>query len=209
MKLIQLTTQTFLDKTASSEPIPGGGSISALCGSVAASLTQMVAGLTIGKKRYVEVESQMQQILRDATKIRERLMSYIDKDSEAYDLVFSALKLPKETDEEKRIRAEKIQKATKDAATIPMEVAELVYDLIPQIEAVVKRGNQNAITDGCVAMMCARTAVLGALLNVRINLSSIKDEDFVRTYTDKASRLEREIREIEADILSYTYGSIQ
>ena len=208
MKLAESTINQFLDLTAGSDPVPGGGSISALCGSVAAALTQMVAQLTIGKKKYADVEDEMQKVAAQAQLIRTKLTEYIDKDSEAYDKVFAAFKLPKETDEEKAIRSHQIQESTKWAATVPMEVAEAVYEMVPLIETVVKNGNTNAITDGCVAMMCARTAILGALLNVRINLGSIKDQNFVDLYTDKAKRMEREIKEIESEILSHTYNSL-
>ncbi|PVZ08033.1 cyclodeaminase/cyclohydrolase family protein [Porphyromonas loveana] len=204
MILTDLTVKGFLAETAGQEPVPGGGSISALNGSIAAALAEMVANLTIGKKKYVEVEAEMQTIAAQAAAIQKELVLDIDRDSDAYNKVFAAFKLPKETDDEKAVRSAQIQEMTKYAASVPMEVARRVHSLLPLIEAVVAKGNQNAITDGCVAMMCARTAIIGALLNVRINLTSIKDEDFVRSHAQEADAIEADAVRREAEVLAIT-----
>ncbi len=202
--LTDLTVKGLLDVTAGKEPVPGGGSISALSGSIAAALTEMVAGLTIGKKKYADVEEQMKQLVERVQKIRQQLLLDVDRDSEAYNVVFAAFQMPKETDEEKAARSAQIQEATKIAANVPMEVARRVYSLLSDIEEVVSNGNQNAVTDGCVAMMSARNAIIGALFNVRINLTSIKDEQYVADMTAEADRLEREVIEREAKVIEYT-----
>lgn len=202
--LTDLTVKGLLDVTAGKDPVPGGGSISALSGSIAAALTEMVAGLTIGKKKYADVEEQMKQLVERVQKIRQQLLLDVDRDSEAYNVVFAAFQMPKETDEEKAARSAQIQEATKIAANVPMEVARRVYSLLSDIEEVVSNGNQNAVTDGCVAMMSARNAIIGALFNVRINLTSIKDEQFVADMTAEADRLEREVIEREAKVIEYT-----
>lgn len=202
--LTDLTVKGFLDTTAGKDPVPGGGSISALCGSIAAALTEMVAGLTIGKKKYAEVEEQMKQLVERVQEIRQQLILDVDRDSEAYNVVFAAFQMPKDTDEEKAARSAQIQEATKIAANVPMEVARRVYSLLSDIEEVVSNGNQNAVTDGCVAMMSARNAIIGALFNVRINLTSIKDEQYVADMTAEADRLEREVIEREAKVIEYT-----
>lgn len=202
--LTDLTVKGLLDVTAGKDPVPGGGSISALTGSIAAALTEMVAGLTIGKKKYAEVEEQMKELVERVQKIRQQLIFDVDRDSEAYNVVFAAFQMPKETDEEKAARSAQIQEATKIAANVPMEVARRVYSLLSDIEEVVSNGNQNAVTDGCVAMMSARNAIIGALFNVRINLTSIKDEQFVADMTAEADRLEREVIEREAKVIEYT-----
>ena len=202
--LTDLTVKGLLDVTAGKDPVPGGGSISALCGSIAAALTEMVAGLTIGKKKYAEVEEQMKELVERVQKIRQQLILDVDRDSEAYNVVFAAFQMPKETDEEKAARSAQIQEATKIAANVPMEVARRVYSLLSDIEEVVSNGNQNAVTDGCVAMMSARNAIIGALFNVRINLTSIKDEQYVADMTAEADRLEREVIEREAKVIEYT-----
>ena len=202
--LTDLTVKGLLDVTAGKDPVPGGGSISALSGSIAAALTEMVAGLTIGKKKYADVEEQMKQLVERVQKIRQQLLLDVDRDSEAYNVVFAAFQMPKETDEEKAARSAQIQEATKIAANVPMEVARRVYSLLSDIEEVVSNGNQNAVTDGCVAMMSARNAIIGALFNVRINLTSIKDEQYVADMTAEADRLEREVIEREAKVIEYT-----
>ena len=202
--LTDLTVKGLLDVTAGKDPVPGGGSISALCGSIAAALTEMVAGLTIGKKKYAEVEEQMKQLAERVQQIRQQLILDVDRDSEAYNVVFAAFQMPKDTDEQKAARSAQIQEATKIAANVPMEVARRVYSLLSDIEEVVSNGNQNAVTDGCVAMMSARNAIIGALFNVRINLTSIKDEQYVADMTAEADRLEREVIEREAKVIEYT-----
>nr|WP_129729677.1 cyclodeaminase/cyclohydrolase family protein [Parabacteroides goldsteinii] len=201
--LVDLTIKDFLAETAGNAPVPGGGSISALNGAIATALTEMVANLTIGKKKYADVEGQMKTIATEAALIRERLIRDIDRDSEAYDRVFAAFKLPKETEEQIAERSRIIQDATKEAAMVPMRVAEEVASVMETIIYVAHRGNRNAVTDACVAMMAARTCVLGALLNVRINLASIKDEVFVERMKIKADYLESEAIRIETKLLKW------
>lgn len=201
--LANLSIKDFLAETAANTPVPGGGSISALNGAIATALTEMVANLTIGKKKYADYEGQMKTIAVEAATIRKRLIDYIDEDSNAYNRVFSAFKLPKETEEEALRRSEEIQEATKMAALVPMKVAEEVGSVMETIIYVAHKGNQNAVTDACVAMMAARTCVLGALLNVRINLSSIKDQAFVQRMTEQADHLEAEAIRIETKLLEW------
>ncbi|MDF9830823.1 cyclodeaminase/cyclohydrolase family protein [Parabacteroides sp. PF5-6] len=201
--LVDLTIKDFLAETASNTPVPGGGSIAALNGAIATALTEMVANLTIGKKKYAEYEGQMQAIAVEAAAIRQKFITYIDKDSDAYNRVFNAFKLPKETEEEIARRSQEIQDATKEAADVPMRVAEEMAEVMETVIYVAHKGNQNAVTDACVAMMSARNCVLGALLNVRINLSSIKDEAYVKRMTEKADHLEAEAIRIEKKLLDW------
>ena len=202
--LTELTVKGLLAETAGDAPVPGGGSISALNGAIATALAEMVANLTIGKKKYADVQDEMAEIAKSAAALQKELVLDVDRDSEAYDGVAQAFKLPKETEEEKAIRSAAIQENTKKAALVPMEVARRASALLPAIEAVVARGNQNAVTDGCVAMMCARVAVVGALFNVRINLTSIKDEEFVARLREEADRLEADILAREAAVIAHT-----
>jgi len=201
--LAELSVKEFLSVTAGNDPVPGGGSISALCGSLGAALGQMVANLTIGKKKYADVEESMKEIATVFKSYLDELTQDIDKDSDAYDAVFSAFQLPKETEDDKAIRAQRIESATKIAADVPLQVAQKACKMMEIIQMVAKTGNQNAVTDACVAMMCARTAVLGALLNVRINLSSIKDAEYVEQLKKEAERLEKEAIEKETQLLAW------
>lgn len=200
--LVNLTVKEFLAKTAGYDPVPGGGSISALNAALAAALSEMVANLTLGKKKYEDKEEMMKEIAQKSSNYQAGFIKDIDADSDAYNKVFDAFKLPKETDEEKAHRSEQIQIATKIAADVPMQVARNAYALMDQIEKVAANGNQNAITDACVAMMAARTAVLGALLNVRINLGSIKDIEYVERMTKEAAQLEKDAIRREQELLS-------
>lgn len=202
--LTELTVKSFLAETAGEAPVPGGGSISALNGAIAASLCQMVANLTIGKKKYADCEAEMKEIAAKVASIAQELVLDVDRDSDAYDKVFAAFKLPKETDEEKAARSQAIQESTKYAAEVPMEVARRVYSLLDMIDAVVARGNQNAVTDGCVAMMCARCAIVGALFNVRINLTSLKDRDFASKLRQEADKMEEEVNRREKNVIAHT-----
>ena len=199
--LVDLTIKEFLNKVAGSDPVPGGGSIAALNGAVASALAAMVANLTIGKKNYEEHEELMNHIASLALREKDVFIADIDRDSEAYDAVFACFKMPKATDEEKAARSAAIQEATRHAALIPMEVARKALEVMPVIADIARLGNRNAITDACVAMMAARSAVLGALLNVRINLGVLKDKEFVQELQAEADRIEQTACRKEKELL--------
>jgi formiminotetrahydrofolate cyclodeaminase len=195
------TVTEYLEKTASGEPVPGGGSIAALSAAAAASLTEMVANLTIGKKGYASVEAEMRDIARAASKLRHKFIGDIDNDPRAYQQVIAAFQLPKNTETEKHRRANAIQDGFKNAALIPMSVAENGFKIMDLAKKVIEKGNKNAATDGAVAAMAARTAVMAALYNVKINLTAIKDEAFVEELSQKVKTLERQMKDKEKAIL--------
>lgn len=199
--LTELTVKDFLNKVAGSDPVPGGGSIAALNGAIASALAAMVANLTIGKKNYADCEELMKQIAERAAGLKEEFVADVDRDSEAYDRVFACFKMPKATDEEKAARSAAIQEATKFAAQVPMEVARRAYGLMDTIAQVARKGNQNAVTDACVAMMAARSSVLAALMNVRINLGSLKDKEFALAMQAEADGLEQQALAKEKELL--------
>ena len=203
-----LSIKDFLNKTASNTPVPGGGSISALNGAIATALAEMLANLTIGKKNYADVEGKMKVTVHDMCNERTLFFEDIDRDAEAYKLVFDAFKLPKETEEQKLNRANQIQQATKQAALIPMEIAQRAFDLMDTIAFTTRNGNKNAVTDGCISMMICRTAVLGALLNVRINLGSINDTEFVIELDLKCSKMEVETIQKEQELIDWVKTSL-
>ena len=203
MKSKDETIQDFLNQTASNSPVPGGGSISALNGAIATALAEMLANLTIGKKNYTEVEEKMKTTTQEMSHQRTLFFEDIDRDAQAYKLVMDAFKLPKETDEEKANRINQIQDATKQAALIPMEIAQRAFTLLDTIAYTTRSGNKNAVTDGCISMMTCRTAVLGALLNVRINLASIKDAAFVGELANKCNTMEAEAMKKEQDLYEW------
>jgi len=193
----------FLQKTASGTPVPGGGSVSALSAALGAGLTEMVANLTIGKKGYEAVENEMKQIAETVQNLREKLVTEVDKDSNAYNDVLAAFKLPRTTEAEKEQRTQAIQDAMKNAARVPLGVANDALQVMDQAEKVIINGNRNAVSDGAVGAMMARTAVLGALFNVKINLASVKDQAFVEEMMQQVNKLESRVHEREKEILSH------
>lgn len=200
--LINKNITDFVATTASNEPVPGGGSIAALAGALSAALAEMVANLTIGKKKYLEVEDEMKHIAKVLEEKRAQLIELIDRDATSFDDVMKAFKMPKETDEEKAARTAAIQEGTKYAASVPLETARVAFSILEHAEQVVVKGNKNAVTDGAVSAMMARTAVLSALMNVKINLGSIKDESFVAEMTKEVEELEAKVVKREAEILN-------
>ena len=202
MNLQDLTIKDFLAKTAGSDPVPGGGSIAALCGTLAAALAEMVTGLTIGRKKYADVQAEMEAIAPRMAEARAKFLDYIDKDAQAYDAVFSAFKMPKDTDEQREARAAAIETTTLYAATVPMAVASLAVEIMPGIAEIAEKGNKNAITDACVAMMTARTAALGAILNVRINIAGLSNTDDASRLAAECDRLQALATERESALLS-------
>lgn len=200
--LADMNVKEFLEKTASNAPVPGGGSVAALSAGVAAALTEMVANLTVGKKGYEDAEEEMKEVIKKGSSYRHQFVEDIDKDSDAFNEVMAAFKLPKETDEDKEARKNAIQAGTKSATLVPLQVAKDAFEMMELIEKVVERGNKNAVTDGAVAAMMARTAVLSALYNVKINLGSIKDAAFVEGVTKEMEELEAKVGVVESQILS-------
>lgn len=197
MKLQDLTLKQFLEKTAANEAVPGGGSSAALNAAIATALAEMVANLTIGKKKYAAVEERMKQIAAEMSANRTYLVNDIDRDADAYRLVMDAYRQPKETETEIALRDEKIEEATKIASLVPMEVAERATKLLDTIIELLETGNRNAVTDGLVGLMTCRTAIMGALFNVRTNLEAISDKAFVAEMIAKCDRMEQETLEKE------------
>jgi formiminotetrahydrofolate cyclodeaminase len=200
--LTDLTVQQLLERIGSGEPVPGGGSVAALAGSLAASLTQMVARLTIGRGGDAAIEQRMSDLQEQASSLRESLTLSIDRDSEAYAAVLAAFRMAKGTDEERKARAAAVQEAFKEAARVPLSVAEMGTAVMGLAEIAITEGNKNAATDGLVGALMARAAVFGAAANVRINLASIADVAFKDVMAEKVSRLEKEATLREGRIMA-------
>ncbi len=200
--LKDLTITEFLERTASAEPLPGGGCTAALNAALAASLTEMVANLTIGRKEFQAVEDDMQEIAQAAADLRTKLQDDIDNDAQAYQAVLAAFKLPKNTDDEKKQRSNAIQEAFKTAATVPLVVARDAFKIMDLAARAIKDGNPNAVTDGAVGVLAARAAALAATYNVKINLSAIKDTAFVAELTREIEELEQQVIAKEKEILA-------
>ncbi len=177
--LTQQPLQEFLDNLASDTAVPGGGSVAATAGAMAAALVSMVCNLTIGREKYAAVEAQMQETLARSEALRRRLTELVEEDVAAFNAVMNAFKLPKQTEEEKEARRAAIQEGYKQATIVPLETARACAELIRLAKTVIENGNPNAASDGGVAVLCAQAGLKGAALNVLINLSSIKDQAFV------------------------------
>ena len=188
--LTEMKLNAFLEKTASNDPVPGGGSISALAAASAAGLVEMVANLTVSGKGFEATQTEMIDISGKAAAFRVKLSECIDQDSKAYHQVILSFKMPKNNEAEATTRTRAIQAALKHAAEVPLWVASETLKVMSLAEMVLKKGNPNAVTDGLVAVMMARTAILGALCNVKINLKSLTDTSYV-------SKLSAQIKEME------------
>lgn len=199
--LKDMRINNFLSKTASGDPIPGGGSVSALAAAAATALSEMVAKLTLGRKKYEAHWPEIQEIVDESSRLRNQFLTDIDGDAEAYNEVFSAYKLPQTSDDAKQLRNTKIQDGLKSAANVPLDVARKALRVLWLAKELIEKGNVNAITDGAVAAMLARSSVLGAAYNVRINLAAIQDEDYKQAVYKEVEYLEAQAMKIEKEAL--------
>jgi formiminotetrahydrofolate cyclodeaminase len=201
MTFAKKTLQTFLDELASAEPAPGGGSVAALSGALAASLVAMVCRLTIGKKGYETVSTEMQTILPRAEAFQRELTDLMQADTDAYSRVMDAYRLPKTTEDEKAARTRAIQAALRHASDVPMRVAEQCVQILALARVVAEKGNKNAATDGGVGALMAEAGARGAVFNVTINLGSITDETFVQDHRARVAKLLIEAERAKREIL--------
>lgn len=189
MKLIDLKLNEYLDILLSDAPAPGGGSVSALAGAQAAALIGMVCDLTIGKEKYADC----QEICEDAKeKIEDLYKGFaeaIDKDTDAFNLVATAFKMPKSTDEEKAARKRAIAAGTLEATKVPFSVMEMAAEGLKVAEAMYGNFNSNAASDFGVAVLNLMTCMKGAWLNVKINLPGVKDENLAGDYRAKGEAM--------------------
>ncbi|HEY6906489.1 MAG TPA: cyclodeaminase/cyclohydrolase family protein [Ignavibacteriaceae bacterium] len=168
--------RNYLDDISSSSPTPGGGNVSAFSGAVACGLGIMVCNLTIGKKKYAEVEEEMKDIKFELSVAKEEFLNLAEKDNQAFEKVMQAFKLPKDTEEQKQTRNQVIEAATLEAAEAPAEVLKYCGKIIPLFQTLAEKGNQNSLSDAGVAAALISTAAEGAFLNVLINCSSLSNQ---------------------------------
>ena len=179
--------QTFLDQLASKASTPGGGSAAAIMGAMGAALISMVANLTVGKKKYEDVEAEMQGFLEQSEAVRTRLTGMIQADVDVFDKVMAAYGMAREIEADKEQRSQAIQAALKEATDVPLACAQLCADVIELCRPVAEKGNINVISDAGVAVLAAHAALRSAALNVYINIGGIRDEEFVN---DRRRKLE-------------------
>jgi formiminotetrahydrofolate cyclodeaminase len=192
----------FLDALASSQPTPGGGSASAYSGAAAAALVAMVTRVTIGKKKYAQVEEEMHAIQAQAEKLRAELTRAVQQDAEAFDAVMDAFRMSKGSPEQEEVRRQAIQEATIIAAEVPLEVARKAVSVMALASQVIAHGNLNAISDGGAAAAMARAALTGAGYNVRINIGSLQDPSRAHDLMHELQDLERRAATLEGQIRS-------
>jgi len=190
--LVDLKVEEFTDRLAAAAPTPGGGSASALAGCLAASLGGMVCDLTLGKSRYAAVEADLQKARQVLQGLRRDLLALVDRDADAYDEVARAMKMPKESPEEKTSRQGALGRASLFATEIPVKSAESCLAVLEQVKIVAEKGNANAISDAGAAAHLAHAGLAGAALNVRINLGGIPDPERAGQIEERVSRLEAE-----------------
>lgn len=191
----------FLDAVAASTPTPGGGSVAALVGALAASLASMAAGLTAGRKKFAAVEETMQAMLKEAPTLRGDLLRLVDEDAAAFQAVMAAYRLPKDTPDQQASREQAVQAALLGAAEPPRRVAEKAVGVLRLLATAARDGNPNARTDATVGAFMAEAAVRGAALNVRVNLRDIKDTQTVARLREDIDGLETEARRLAEEIL--------
>jgi len=202
------TIDEFLKVLASDAPTPGGGSVAALNGALGCALLTMVCDLTIGKEKYKEVWPDLEPIRAELEHLREELTASIDRDAEAYDTVTSAFKMPKTSDEEKKARKEAIQTAMKTAAETPKSTARYVHAALKMAKEVAEKGNPNVLSDAGVGAACLLTAMEAAIMNIAINLGSIKDEAYVHQMKIEMAFLLKEGETLANDVLAIAYKGI-
>lgn len=207
-KLVNMTLTDFADETASESPAPGGGSISAYVGALGVSLATMVANLSSHKKGWDDRWEEFSNWAEKGEQYKNELVKLVDADTKAFNQIMSAFGLPKSTNEEKAVRSKAIQEATKFAIEIPFRVMQVSYDSMEVIKAMAEIGNPNSISDAGVGALCARSAVMGAFMNVRINASGYDDKTFVTDVLNRGREIENKTIALEAEILKTIDGKL-
>jgi methenyltetrahydrofolate cyclohydrolase len=199
--LTTMPVTKFLDELASNSPAPGGGSVAALSGALGSALASMVCHLTIGKKKYLDVEGEMKSVLQRSEELRRTFTTLVEQDTEAFNKVMEAFSLPKENDDQKALRSAAIQGATKEAALVPLRVMKHIIDALALTKIIAEKGNANSASDAGVSALMLQAGCEGAALNVQINLNSTTDAEFVGWHTDEVTSLLRTSRSATEEIL--------
>lgn len=200
-KLVDMTCAAFADETASESPAPGGGSISAYMGALGASLATMVANLSSHKPGWDDRWEFFSQWAEKGQAVKNQLIALVDEDTNAFNKIMDALGLPKKTEEEKEIRKQAIEDASKYAIEVPFKTMEVAFSAFEVVEAMVNDGNPASVSDAGVGAMCCRSAVMGAFLNVKINAAGIKDREFAEKMVKAGAEIEAKAIQKEAELL--------
>lgn len=199
--LTERTVAQFLDDLASNSPAPGGGSVAALAGAAGSALTSMVCNLTIGKKKYADVQEEISAVLHHSERLRREMTELIDKDTEAFNKVMAAFGLPKTNEQEQTARNAAIQDATKQATLVPLSVMSLCEQSLHLAKTVAAKGNKNSASDAGVSALMLQASCAGAALNVRINLGGLTDSGFVQEISAKYKEILRQVELLTREVL--------
>ena len=207
-RLVDMNLVAFANETSSESPAPGGGSISAYCGTMGAALGTMVANLSAHKRGWDDRWEEFSKWAEKGLAFQNELLRLVDEDTNSFNKIMEAFRLPKDSEEEKAKRAEAIQAATKFAIETPFKVMETAYNSMEVMHAMADFGNPNSVTDAGVGALCARTAVIGAFLNVKINCGDCEDKVFVTDILKRGQQLVDKACALEAKILELTNSKI-
>ncbi len=207
-RLRRMTLAEFADELSTDSPAPGGGSVAALMGALSAALSAMVTNLTHGKKKYKDVWEKMDETGQKAQMLKYRYLELIDKDTQAFDRVMAAFSLPRKTEEEKKIRENAIEEASKEATLVPLTVLKETVNLIEMAEIVAEEGNVNSVSDAGVAATSALSAAKSAYLNVIINTASLKDREFAESINKEAEAILKNVEEKASSVFEKVKSKI-
>ena len=206
MKLIDMSVADFTNEVDSNSPAPGGGSVSALASDIGVSLARMMAHLSFEKKKFEQLDEKTKEEFKarfdKLGEIRKELSTLVDKDTESFNEFMKAVKMPKETEEQNKLRAKAIQEATIFSIEVPYKTASLSLEALRLLDFLIKNGNQNAITDIGVGTLMLSAGIEGAILNVKVNLGQIKDKQIYDKYRDGCKEIPSEGNEIKDNIIS-------
>lgn len=209
MKLLELSVKEFVEILGSNAPAPGGGSASALAAAMGVSLTKMVAELTQGKKQYAQHADVIENILKTSASQQQELLIAVDKDTEAFNAVSAVFKMPKETDEQQANRREAMQKALEGAVQSPYAMMEISLNALTVAKSAVGKSNLNALSDLGVAVLNLKSGLQGAWLNVLINLSGIKNKEFVDYYRSSGEKILSEGCQLADEIYNQILNNLE
>ncbi|MCX8031363.1 MAG: cyclodeaminase/cyclohydrolase family protein [Thermodesulfovibrionales bacterium] len=208
VSMVDKSCKEFIEALASKAPVPGGGGAAALGGAIGMALSNMVGNLTVGKKKYADVEPEVKDLLEKGYKIIAELESLVDKDAEVFEPLSKAYGLPKNTPEEIKIKEETLEKCSKDACSVPMEIMRKAYEGIKILHRMGQIGSMLAISDVGCGVVFMKAALISGKLNVIINLNTIKDQNFVKSTTEEMERLVNEGSKIADETLNLVISKL-
>ena len=209
MKLDELSIRAFVEELRSPKATPGGGSIAALCGVLGAAVSAMAAGITRGKEKFKDRWTSMEELARRADELREHLLGLVQQDTDAYQEVVGALRLPRETEQQRILRREAVQASLKEAALVPLETLRTSVTVMEIAQQAVEHGDPITVTDAGAAVHLAHTAAVIAAYNVRINLSQIEDERFRRECSREVEERISRLKALFAEVEGYVHEKLK